>query len=290
VGKVAIMVESIAHMPPELAQKYGIKIISMSIVIDGKMHKEVEVDLDKFYHDLLQIKDQDKLPTSSSVSTGEFVEAMRELAKTASGIVYVGHSIRLGMSVNAGMQAKKMVEEEMPGIRIEAIDSGTATGAQAFIALEAAKAAAEGKGFDEVVAIVKGMIPRVKYILLAENLEYLSGGGRIVDGKTWAEAKVKTKALLETDPAAGKVHAPLARFGTKTKAVAGLIDILKERWGDRKTHVIINHINVPDEAEALKEKVSSRFNCAELYVTPIYPVIGRHVGPGSLMVNWWCED
>ncbi len=288
--KVAVMVDSIAHMPQELAQKYGIRIVSMGIVIDGKMHKEVDVDLDEYYRNLLQITDHDKLPTSSSVSTGEFVEAMRELGETASGIVYIGHSARLGMSVNAGVQAKKVVEEEMPGIRIEAIDSGTATGAQALIALEAAKAAAEGKGFDEVVAIAKGMIPRVKYILLAESLEYLSSGGRILDGKAWTEAKVSTKALLETDAAAGKVHAPLARFGTKAKAVAGLLDILKERWEKRKTHVIINHINVPDEAEELKGKLLSQFDCAELYGTPIYPVVGRHVGQGSLMVNWWCED
>jgi len=290
VGKVAIMVESIAHMPPELAQKYGIKEVSMGIVIDGKIHKEVEVDLDKFYHDLLQIKDQDKLPTSSSVATGEFVEAMRELAKTASGIVYVGHSIRLGMSVNSGMQAKKLVEKEIPGLRIEVIDSGIALGAQAFIAVAAAKAAADGKDIDEVVAVVKGMILRVKYILLAENLEYLSSGGRILESRSWADAKVSTKALLEVDPAVGKVHAPLARFGTKAKAVAGLLDILKERWGKRKTHVIINHINAPDEAEELKGKLLSQFDCAEFYVTPVYPLIGRHVGPGSLIVNWWCED
>ena len=288
--KVAIMVESIAHMPPELARKYGIGEVSMGIVIDGKVHKEVEVDLDKFYHDLLQIKDQDKLPTSSSVSTGDFVEAFRELGETASGIVYIGHSIRLGMSVNAGAQAKKVVEEEIPGLSIEVIDSGTATGAQAFIAVAAAKVAAEGKGFDEVVATAKDMIPRVKYILLVDNLEYLTSGGRILDGKAWGEANVKTKALLETDPAAGKVHAPLARFGTKAKAVAGLLDILKDRWGKRRTHVIINHINTPDEAEELKKKLLSQFDCAEFYVTPIYPVIGRHVGPGSLSINWWCED
>jgi fatty acid-binding protein DegV len=117
-----------------------------------------------------------------------------------------------------------------------------------------------------------------------------SSGGRILDGRPWAEAKVSTKALLETDASAGKMHAPLARYGTKRKAVEGLLEIMKERCRDKKLHVVINHINVPDEAEELRKQISSQLQCVELYVTETLPVVGRHVGPGSLALNWWSED
>lgn len=201
-SKVAIVTDSISHMPQELADKYDIKIVPMGIVIEGKAYPETEVDLPEYYQKLLQITENEKLPTSSSVTVGSFLEALRELSQKAEGIVYIGHSIRLGMSTNAATQAKKMVEEEMPDTPIEVIDSGTALGAQAFIVVEAAKAAAEGK----------------------------------------------------------------------------------------KLHVVINHINVPDEAEELKKKVLSQFNCVEFYVTPTYPVVGRHVGPGTQTISWWAED
>jgi len=36
--------------------------------------------------------------------------------------------------------------------------------------------------------------------------------------------------------------------------------------------------------------VLSQFQCAELYVTETYAVVGRHVGPGSLTFSWWSED
>lgn len=289
-NKVAVMVDSIAHMPQELADKYDMKVVPMGIVIEGEAYPETEVNLAEYYQKLLQITEMEKLPTSSSVTIGQFLEAFRELSQKAEAILYVGHSTRLGMSANAALQAKKMAEEELPQTAIEVIDSGTALGAQAFIALEAARAAAAGKSFPEVVEVAKNMIPRVKYILLVDNLDYLTSGGRILDGRPWAEAKVSTKALLETDAAAGKVHAPLARYGTKAKAVAGLLEIMKERYGDKKLHVIINHINVPDEAEELKKKMLSQFHCSELYVTETYPLVGRHVGPGSITIGWWCED
>jgi len=290
VNKVAVMVDSIAHMPQELADKYDMKVVPMGIVIEGKAYPETEVNLAEYYQKLLQITETEKLPTSSSVTVGSFLEAFRELSQKAEAIVYIGHSTRLGMSVNAAQQAKKMAEDELPQTAIEVIDSGTALGAQAFIAVEAAKAAAAGKSLPEVVEAAKNMVSKVKYILLADNLDYLTSGGRIADGRPWAEAKVTTKALLETDAAAGKVHAPLARYRTKSQAVAGLLEILKERYGDKKLHVIINHINVPDEAEELKKKMLSQLNCAELYVTETLPLVGRHVGPGSHTIGWWCED
>ena len=183
-----------------------------------------------------------------------------------------------------------MAEEELPNISIEVIDSGTALGAQTLIALEAARAASAGKGFSEVVEVARSIMTKAKYIVVVDNLDYLASGGRILDGRPWAEAKVSAKALLETDATRGIVHAPLARYKTKAKAIAGLLEIIKERCRDKKLHVVIGHIDVPDEAEALKKRVSSELQCVELYVAETLPVVGRHVGPGSLFVSWWSED
>jgi len=276
VKKIAVMTDTITAMPQGVADKYDIKIVPMGIVIDGKLYRENEVNLPEYYQKLLQIKETEKLPTSSSISAGEFLEACRELSQKSDGIVYISHSVRL--------------QEEQPNIKIEVIDSGTACGAQMLIALEAARAAAAGKSFSEVVEVANNMIAKVKYILLADSLEYLASGGRILEARAWAEAKVSTKALLETDASAGKVHAPLARYKTKAKAVEGLLEIMRERCRDKKLHVVIEHINAPDEAEELKKKVLSQFQIAELYVTQTLCVVGRHVGPGSLMLSWWCED
>jgi DegV family protein with EDD domain len=289
-NRVAVMADTVTAMPQEIADKYDITIVPMGIVIDGKLYRENEVNLPEYYQRLLQITETEKLPTSSSISAGEFLEACRELSRKAEGIVYISHSVRLGASSKAALAAKERLQEELPNIKIEVIDTGTACGAQMLIALEAARAAAAAKSFAEVVEVAKNMIAKVKYIVLVDNLEYLSSGGRILDGRAWAEAKVSTKALLETDAAKGVVHAPLARYKTKAKAVQGLLEIMKERCRDKKLHVVIEHINVPDEAEELKKKVLSQFQIAELYVTQTLPLVGRHTGPGSLFLCWWSED
>jgi len=290
VKKVAIMTDTASQMTQEIADKHNIKLMPLVIVLEGKTYPENEVNLPEFYQRLLQITETEKLPTSSSIPAGVFLEAYRELSQKAEAILYIAHSVKLGMSVNAGLEAKKMAEDELPQIAIEVIDSGTAMGAEMLIALEAARAAAAGKSLPEVVEVANNMIARVKYIVLVDNLDYLASGGRIVDGRPWAEAKISTKALLETDASAGKMHAPLARYGTKTKAVEGLLEIMKERCRDKKLHVVIGHVNVPDDAEELKKRLSSELQCIELYVTETLPVVGRHTGPGSLFLSWWSED
>lgn len=288
--KVSIMTDTISQISREIADQYDITIVPMGIIIDGKLYRENDVDLPEYYKNLLQIKDKEKLPTSSSISAGEFLEACRNLSKKANGIVYISHSIRLGMSSKAALEAKQRLQEEQPDIQIEVIDPATAVGAQMFIAIETAKAAAAGKSFTEVVGVAMNMIPKVKYIVLVDNLDYFSSGGRILDGRSWADVKVSTKALLETDNTTGKVHAPLARYKTKTKAMEGLLELMKERYGDKKLHIAINHANVPDEADYLKNRLSSQLKCVETYITEIYPVVGRHAGPLNIFLSWWAED
>jgi fatty acid-binding protein DegV len=55
---------------------------------------------------------------------------------------------------------------------------------------------------------------------------------------------------------------------------------MAQRVGDNaKVHVWINDGGMPTEAQQLKEMVSSRFNCAEIYLTPNTLIMAVHLGP-----------
>jgi len=44
------------------------------------------------------------------------------------------------------------------------------------------------------------------------------------------------------------------------------------------------HSNVPEMALALKEKVQASFSPEEIYISELSPVLGTHVGPGTLAI------
>lgn len=289
-SKVAVMTDSVSLLTSEIAETYGITVVSTHITMDGKDYLDTDMNLSEFYAQLPQLREAGKFPTTSSPSTSDYLEAYRALGKKVKSILCVTYSPRLGMAYNAATQAKEMLKGELDKVTIEIINSGTCCGAQMLIALEAAKAAAKRKRLAEITEMANNMVTQVNQIYIVEDLYYLAKGGRIGKARQWASSTISTKSLLGLDASTGGVIVPLTRAKTKTKLMEKMLGIVKERSRNKKLHAIINHANVPHEAEELKKRLLSRFDCAELYITPVLPLLAIHNGPGCIWLAWYGED
>jgi len=290
VKKVAVITDTVSELTKELADEYNIKLIPLTIIIDGKAYPETELDREWYYEQLPKWKAADKVPTSSSASIGQFLEAYRELSQQVEAILCITYSSKFGMMFNTAMQAKKMAEEELPQTAIEVIDSLTVCGALMLVALEAARAAAAGKSLPEVVEIANKTVKKVNNVTLMDDLSLLAKGGRIHKVRPWAGSKVTNTVLVGASAATGGEHRPVARCKTKGQALKTLFDTVRERSGGGRLHVAINHADALVEAEELKEKALSQFQCAEVFITPLYPLVTHHTGVGTRVFNWWSED
>ena len=287
--KVAIMADSIAAIPQKVAQQYDIRIIPLHVIIDGKDYLDTEVDMGKLY---ARLKEKKKLPTTSAISVGQVLEACHELSKSASAILFISMTSRMSKTYEAAIEARKIARKELPQTAIEVIDSQTVTCADLFIILEAAKAAAQGKSLNEVIQIVNSMIPRVNQFSVRDTLFYLDKGGRVFEAKSWAEAESLNsfRAVVEIDASTGGVTKPVARARTKTQVISKMVDLAKERVGDKKLHVAIGHTNVPAQAEQLREMVLSQFQCEEVYVTELMGATAVMNGEGLVEFGFYGSD
>jgi len=68
-----------------------------------------------------------------------------------------------------------------------------------------------------------------------------------------------------------------------------MIDITRERAGNKKLHVAIVHANVPDQAEQLKQMVVSQLHCNELYVSEASPATAVHNGEGLIEFGFYAN-
>jgi len=288
--EVAILTDTVSHINKEMAEENKIRLVPLHVTIEGKSSPENQVDLNWFYGQFPKWRQENRLPLTSSPSAGDFLKAYRNLSKEAKAVVYVGYSPRLGMAVDAATQAQAMAKQELPNTRIEVVGSFTACGAQMLIVLEAARAAATGKGLSEVLAVVNKMVNKVSFIYLSDDLYYLAKGGRIHKAKPWAGSKVTNTVLLEMDVSTGGENSPLARCRTKGEALKTLFNIVRDRSGGKRLHVAINHSDALAEAQELRDRTISQFECAEVYITPILPVVTTHTGLGSRWFSWWSGE
>ena len=284
-SRVAVVTDSVSCLPKHLIERYAVKIVPISIVMDGTAYRDgVDITPTEVYEFVANSRN---LPTTTSPSPGDFLEAYRELSANADGIICITICSEISMMYDSAVQAKQMAEEEMLHLAINILDSRTAGGAEGFIALAAARAAAEGKNLAQVTAAAELVKPKVSMIAVLDTLEYLARAGRIPKIAAWGSSMLKIKPILTFSQDGIGL---LEKSRTKPRAVKRLLEIMEERTGRNRVHVNVMHANVPEEAERLKEQIEAQFDCAELYITDFAPTMGVQAGPGVVAIAFYSES
>lgn len=286
---VAVMTDALASVPLEIQKEYGITVIPFHVIMDGTDYLETEINTAQLY---TRLKDKENLPTTSFPSPEEYLQAYQELSQKAKAILYISMTAAFTGGYDAALQAKEMAKKKLPETTIEVIDSKTVESSQLLITLVAARAAAQGKNLDEVIQLANDMISRVTQLSTRDTLFYLDKGGRICEAKSWAKAEAANsfRAIVEVDSSTGGITKPIARAKTKARIMDKLVEIIRERVGDKKLHFTIAHVNVPEQAEQLKQKILSRLQCDEFYMTEVLPVAAIHNGEGLIELGFYTSD
>lgn len=130
-------------------------------------------------------------------------------------------------------------------------------------------------------------MPRQQTFVL-DTLYYLARTGRTARAAAWAGSLLSMKPIVEHSPAIGETT-PVARPRTKTKAVERMLEIMAQRMGDSRVHVMVHHADELEEAKKLMAEIETRFNCVELYCTEFTPLMGVHTGPGLLAIAFYAD-
>lgn len=269
-------------IPRELAEKYGIHVVPLIVLFGQEVYRDgVDMSSQEFYR---RFRESEELPTTSTPSLGDFVSLYTELSREAEGIVSLHLSRPLSGIFEIAEGAAREVRSQVP---IEVIDRRTATMAQGFIVLEAARAARAGQNLAQVVQRAEEMIPRVKFFAILGTLRYLLRGGRIGRAEAVMGSVLQVKPILSIDR--DGVVVGLARPRTWHRALERVLELTEEEVGSRPVHMAVMHADAPGEAERLKVQLEARFNCVELYLTELTPVMTAYSGPGLLGVSFWAE-
>ncbi len=276
--KIAVVTDSSATVPQDLAQELDIHVVPLWLNLNGQAFQDgVDMTPGEVYQWLRVSKN---IPTTSSPSLGDFVRLYATLERESAGIVSVHLSPSLSATHSTAVAASHLVD----GVPIRVINCHTAAMGQGFVALEAARAAAAGAGLEAVVARATEVASKMNLFATIGTLEYLYRGGRIGGAATLLGTMLQIKPVLYL----GNGHVDVfAKPRTKRRAITLMLQQMAELADGQPLHVGILHAGVPEEAEALRQRIEDQFNCAELYVTPLTPVMGAHTGPGVLGVAFY---
>ena len=278
--RVVVVTDSSATVPADLAKELNIRVVPIVLAFNGFIFQDgIDITPTEVYR---LLRDGKHAPTTSAPSVGDFLRVYAAAAQEASGIVSIHLSPKLSATYNAATAASQLVEE----IPIRVVNCHTAAMGQGFVALAAARKAAEGASMEAVVARARDVAAKMNLLATIDTLEYLHRGGRIGSATTLLGTALQIKPVLYV--ADGHVDV-FARPRTKSKAVRVMLDYIAEQVNGQPLHVAVLHADVPEEAERLRQEIAREFHCDELYVTELTPVMGAHTGPGVLGVVFYEE-
>jgi DegV family protein with EDD domain len=273
--KVAVVTDTVSCLPQELVKQYGIEIVPVYLVIDRKNYNDTEISNEEFWRLFNKTKEA---ITTNAANPADFEAIFQRLSQKTDSICCILVSKQLSATNKAANMAKETLKEKIPSLKIEIVDSASATGAQGYIVLEAARAAEAGKNLTEVVKAAQDLQPRVKFVTVMNTLKYLIRSGRAPKAAVignWLNVKpligmVNGSGLVET----------LGRERGMDKAIEKIITLVKEYADTSKPlHVMVHYTDDKALGEKIKQLVTARYNCVEVYMTPYTPVMASQTGP-----------
>lgn len=276
--RTAIVTDSTTYIPQDLVKKYGIYVAPQQIIWGTQTFRDgVDMSSTQFYE---RLKNDKENPKTSQASPGTFKELFGEALKSADSVLAIVLSSKLSQTFNSANVAKS----EFPGAQIEVVDSLATAMATGFMALAAARAAAEGKSLAELKKMTEGNISKVGVVFVVDTLDYLHRGGRIGGAQKFIGNALNVKPVLELRD--GRVE-PLERVRTKKKAVEFMLSTIAGRVaGKGPLQLATLHANAESEARELLVAASERMKPIEALLTEVSPAVGAHTGPGTVGLAW----
>ena len=272
---IRIVTDSCSDLPAEAARTNGITVVPLYVIVGGETFRDgVNLNADDFYSRLVELP---SLPTTSQPSVADFQEVYRRLLGEGHQIVSIHVSSKLSGTLNSAVQARESLGDA--GRQIEVVDSRLAGGAQALLALSAARWADEMADHSEVARRVERSIERNHGFVVVDTLKYLAMGGRIGKAQAFLGGALQFKPIIGIRD--GETY-PVDRPRTRRRAQRRIVEIVRELAPIHQLH--LSYSTGPDNALAIRDELADLVEPELLIESRFGPVLGTHLGPNTVGV------
>lgn len=279
-NKVAVVTDSTAYLPQECLKQYNISVTPLSVIWGDQIYLDgVDILPSEFYK---RLADSKIMPTTSQVTPAVMQSTFQSLLEHGYDVLGIFVSSKISGTFQSAVQACEMLEGSAN--RIALVDSLWVTMALGWPVLTAARAASAGENLSECQMVAENACRHSGVLFVVETLEFMRRGGRIGGAQALLGTVLNIKPVLEMRD--GRIEA-VEKVRTKQKAIQHMLDVVAEHLkGKTNIRVAVTHANSEAEASALLETAKGQFNPVETFCCPLSPVIGTHVGPGTVALNY----
>ena len=279
---IGLLTDSNAQLPAELADRYGVEVVPLTVTVDGRDYLEgVDLDADAFYARFAG-GHRPQVATSQP-SPGRFAAAFDALARRGAREILAVH---LGSALSGTINSARVAAQTSP-VPVRIVDTGTASFGVGCCVWEAGEALAGGASLEEAAAVAEAVAGEVGTVFTVGALDLARAGGRL------------RQADDESDE--GGAPIPVLTMHGGEMSVVGHAADLASAADAMASHVLGGGdglrvgLGVADAAaaplwQALEGRLVGAEAVREVVRYRIGPSVGAHTGPGTAGAFYYPSD
>ena len=271
---------------PEIAERYGYKLISMPYTIEGEQVFPYvsfkEFNYKEFYNRLRK----GVIPTTSALSPVEYINYFEPEFKAGRDILYVHFSAAMTATFNSMRLALEELAEKYPDRKLYQIDTKGITLGSYSICLSIGELYKKGASIEEIQAWADKEIDKTAFYFYADDLKFFGKSGRVSGFAAFFGNIIGLKPIIFIDTD-GKMKTKDKCRGRK-QALQKLLQYVIDLQDDIKNHrVVIAHTDALPIAEEFGKMMKDYFGQdLEIEYEVVNPTAGSHCGPNAMGVTF----
>jgi DegV family protein with EDD domain len=274
-GRIAIVTDSLADVPEEFIKMYNIYVAPLVINIDGISYKDgVDLSKDDFYN----LLNEGKMPTTSQVPPTEFIDMFEDLLKSYEYIIAILLSSKLSGTYQSAVIAKNTLNND----KIFIIDSRNFSLGNGLIVIKAAEMALNGNSKDDIIKEVEDMIPKMRYIMTFDSLDYLYRGGRLNKSQAIIGNILNIKPIIMNDDGELKI---VDKVRGRKNIIKWIIKYIRDEEIDFENQEIgLIHTGSLEFINDIENTLRSELGITKFIKSRAGCAAGVHAGPSAVGV------
>lgn len=280
--KTAIIVDSTATLPEELAALENVFQINLSVIFpDGEVREDSSDGqvISDYYKELSGMT---TLPTTSQPTNGQIYDVYEALIEAGYDEVY---GIIIASKLSGTLSSLEAVSKEFtPQVTTHIIDAKSTSQVSQHLLKECLRLLAKGYEANVIVPALNQAAAEAETYIIVGSLDNLVKGGRLSATGAFLGNLLKITPLITiTEDGSLEVIDKIRTEKKMKQKFKGIYEAAVAKYGDR-VHVAIAHGNAASRALDIAANMSESIDPSQLSISPLTPVVGTHVGEGSIAI------
>lgn len=272
---IGLVTDSNAQLPPELAERYSVEVVPLTVTVDGQEYLEgVDLDADAFY---ARFRSGRPAVSTAQPSPGQFAAAYEAVTDRGATEIL---SVHIGSSVSGTVNSARLAARGA-SVPVRIVDTGTASFAVSLCLWEAAEAVAEGATIEEAAAAAERVSATVGNAFVVGALDVARAGGRL-PGDVGVGEGIGEGADIPVLSLTGGVMRELDRVAHVEQAADAMAAFVLAAGPSLRVGVGLSDAGSLPLVLALEDRLRGAPQVREAVRYRIGPSVGAHTGPGTV--------